>query len=74
MFSETDTTKIKVKVPPKEIVFIDMIIKAYEGLAVLSVDKKEKGLIYLDVTEGTKTDVIDIIEGLKKDIDINILK
>ncbi|MFW6389486.1 MAG: DUF4911 domain-containing protein [Halanaerobiales bacterium] len=74
MFNEIDTTKIKVKVPPKEIVFIDMIIKAYEGLAVLSVDKKEKGLIYLDVTEGTKTDVIDIIEGLKKDIDINILK
>lgn len=69
-----DTSRIKIKVPRKEIVFIDMLFKAYEGMAMVTVDRKEKGIIYLDVTEGTRRDVLDIIEDLSKKFYISILE
>lgn len=69
-----DTSRIKLKVPREEIVFIDMLFKAYEGLAMVTVGRKEKGIIYLDVTEGTKRDVLDIIEDLSKKFYISILE
>ncbi|ACL69342.1 DUF4911 domain-containing protein [Halothermothrix orenii] len=71
---DRDTQRIKVKVPPEEIVLIDMIFKASEGIATLTVDHKKKGVINLDVTEGTRADVMLILENLKKKIPLEILK
>ncbi|WP_230866976.1 MULTISPECIES: DUF4911 domain-containing protein [Halanaerobiaceae] len=69
-----DTREVMIKVPRKEIVFIDMLFKAYEGLAMVTVDKKEEGLIILDVTEGTKDDVLGILKNLQEKIPLQIIK
>lgn len=69
-----DTQQIKIKVPGDQIVFIDQLFKSYEGLAMVTVDHKNKGIIYLDVTEGTYSDVIDILRDLKERIPLIILE
>lgn len=69
-----DTQKIKIKVPRSEIVFIDQVFKSYEGLAMVTVDKREKGILYLDVTAGTKPDVLEILKDLKQKFPLNILE
>ncbi|MFW5980128.1 MAG: DUF4911 domain-containing protein [Halanaerobiales bacterium] len=74
MINEIDTHQIIIKIPPKEIVYVDMIFKAYEGLAMLTISKKEKGVIFLDVTEGTHDDVLKIIKNLKNKIPLEIIK
>lgn len=69
-----DTRKLMIKVPRKEIVFIDMLFKAYEGLAMVTVEKKKEGIIILDVTEGTKDDVLGILRNLQEKIPLQIIK
>ncbi|MFP4372015.1 MAG: DUF4911 domain-containing protein [Halanaerobium sp.] len=59
-----DTLKLRYEVDPKEINFIDMIIKAYEGVGKLNVDHDSPGEIWIDVTEGTKDEVKEIMADL----------
>lgn len=49
-----NTLKLRYKVDPKQINYIDMIIKAYEGIGIVNVDHDKKGEIWIDVTRGTK--------------------
>ncbi len=70
--TEEDTIRLRVKVPQEEIVFMDMLFKSYEGLAMVTVDRKEKGIINLDVTEGTREDVLNILMDLKQRIPLVI--
>ncbi|MFW6387028.1 MAG: DUF4911 domain-containing protein [Bacillota bacterium] len=62
--AETDTHKIVVEIPEEEIVFADMVFKSYPSLAELTINHDEPGVIYLDVTEGTRERVLDILEDL----------
>ncbi|ADQ14881.1 DUF4911 domain-containing protein [Halanaerobium hydrogeniformans] len=59
-----DTKKIRYKVDPKEINFIDMIIKAYEGIGTVNVDHDNPGQIWIDVTEGTEAEVKEVMADL----------
>ncbi len=68
-----DTERIKIKVPAEEVVFIDQLFKSYEGLAMVTTDHQEKGVVYLDVTEGTRNDVIGILKDLQNKIPLSIL-
>ncbi|HLV09382.1 MAG TPA: DUF4911 domain-containing protein [Halanaerobiales bacterium] len=72
MSTEKDTSRLKIKIPQKEIVFLDMLFKSYEGLAMVTVNKKEKGIIYLDVTEGTRGEVINILRDLQERMPLKI--
>lgn len=67
-----ETIRLKIKIPRKEIVFLDMIFKAYGGLALVTVDNLEKGSLFLDVTEGTMPDVLAILKDLQKRIPLSI--
>ncbi|MFW6381728.1 MAG: DUF4911 domain-containing protein [Bacillota bacterium] len=71
---EEDTHRITVKLPPEEIVFVDMVFKSYEGLARLSIDHDREGVITLDVTRGTHGDVVDILKDLQQQFPLKILK
>ncbi len=71
---ENDTQQIIVKVPHEQIVFIDMVFKSYEGLASVTVNQDEEEIIYIDVTEGTKKDVLKILRDFKKKFPLEILK
>ncbi|MFP4199269.1 MAG: DUF4911 domain-containing protein [Halanaerobium sp.] len=59
-----DTLKLRYEVDPEEINFIDMIIKAYEGIGTVNVDHQKPGEIWIDVTEGTKREVKEIMDDL----------
>ena len=72
-FQMEDTERIEVKVPQEEIVFIDMVFKSHEGLASLTVDHSREGVIYLDVTEGTRSDVLKILDYLSRQFPVKIL-
>lgn len=74
MFQEEDTHQIIIKAPPEEIVYIDMIFKAYGGLCMLTISHEEKGVIFLDVTEGTHDDVLRIVKDLGSKFPIEIIK
>ena len=74
LLEEKDTQQITIKAPKEEIVFIDMICKSYEGLAEVNVSSDKEGVIHLNVTEGTKKDVIEILKDLQNDFSLKILK
>ena len=71
---ENDTKQIVIKIPQEEIVFVDMVFKSYEGLAMLTENHDEEGVVYLDVTEGTRDDVLKILAELAKEFPVKIIK
>lgn len=68
-----DTLKLRYKVDPKEINFIDMIIKAYEGIGIVNVDHDAPGEIWIDVTEGTKQEVKEVMADLGKQFKVELI-
>ncbi|GAB6139234.1 DUF4911 domain-containing protein [Halanaerobaculum tunisiense] len=72
----TSTSTIKVTVPKQELVFVDKIIKAYEGLAMVTVEgtEGEIGVLKLEVTPGTREDILKILYDLQKKVDLDIVK
>lgn len=70
--AEKDTSQLIIKVPPEEVVFLDQLFKSYEGLAMVTVSKTEKGVICLDVTAGTRDDVLEILTRLKREINLSL--
>jgi len=71
---KNDTKQIVIKIPQEEIVFVDMVFKSYEGLAMLTENHDEEGVVYLDVTEGTRDDVLKILAELAKEFPVKIIK
>jgi hypothetical protein len=70
---ELNTKRIVAKIPQEEIVFVDMVFKSFEGIAMLTVSKDDSGEIYLDVTEGTKDLVLDILDDLSNKFEVKII-
>ena len=68
-----DTLKLRYQVDPKEINYIDMIIKAYEGIGKVNVDHDNPGQIWIDVTEGTKTEVKEIMADLAHNFKVKLI-
>jgi hypothetical protein len=68
-----DTIQIKIRVNKKDIVFVDMIFKAYEGLAMVTISKSNKGLLCLDFSEENYYDIMEILRNLKEKIFLEIV-
>ncbi|MFN2341623.1 MAG: DUF4911 domain-containing protein [Halanaerobium sp.] len=68
-----DTLKLRYEVDPQEINFIDMIIKAYEGVGTVNVDHDNPGQIWIDVTAGTKTEVKEIMADLGQKFKVELI-
>jgi hypothetical protein len=68
-----DTLKLRYEVDPKEINYIDMIIKAYEGVGTVNVDHDNPGEIWIDVTEGTKSEVKEIMADLGEKFKVELI-
>ena len=69
-----ETSRLKVKLPREEIVFLDMLFKSYGGLALLTVDHGEKETVLLDFTEGCRGDVLKILKDLQTRIPLKIFE
>ncbi len=72
--TEEDTHRIVIRIPEEEIIFVDMVLKSYEGLAMLTIDHDRKGIVNLDVTEGTRERVLDILQDFNRQFPVEILK
>ena len=70
---QKDTLKLRYKVDTSEINFIDMIIKAYEGIGIVNVDHDALGEIWIDVTEGTKQEVKEVMADLGKQFKVELI-
>lgn len=68
-----NTLKLRYKVDPKQINYIDMIIKAYEGVGTVNVDHDKKGEIWIDVTEGTQKEVKEIMKDLGQEFKVELI-
>ena len=69
-----ETINISVEVEAQELDFVNKLLKSYEGLVfvtVVGIDG-EVGRLELEVTAGTKEDVIEILADLKKRMELNI--
>ncbi|RCW61210.1 DUF4911 domain-containing protein [Halanaerobium sp. ST460_2HS_T2] len=68
-----DTLKLRYEIDPTEINYIDMIIKAYEGVGIVNVDHDNPGEIWIDVTEGTKNEVKEIMSDLGQEFKVRLI-
>ncbi len=71
---EKDTKKLRYKVDKTEINFIDMIIKAYEGIGTVNVDHDNPAQIWIDVTEGTEKEVKEVMEDLSEKFYVELIE
>ncbi len=71
---EKDTQQIKVRVPREQIVFMDMVFKSYEGLASLTICPEGENIIVLDVTSGTRDDVLEILKDFGEQFPVEIIE
>ena len=69
-----DTLEMKVLIPPEEIVFVDMVFKSYEGIAMLNLDNKREGLVVLDYTPGTRKIVKEVLADLGEKFEAEIIE
>jgi len=68
-----DTLKLRYEVDSTEINFIDMIIKAYEGIGKVNVDHDNPGQIWIDVTAGTKKEVKEVMADLGQKFKVELI-
>lgn len=73
MIKMENTLKLRYIVDPKEINYIDMIIKAYEGIGIVNVDHNNPGQIWIDVTRGTKSEVKEIMADLSSEFKVELI-
>ncbi len=69
-----DTLEMKVLIPQEEIVFVDMVFKSYEGIAMLNLDNKREGLVVLDYTPGTRKIVKEVLADLGEKFEVEIIE
>ena len=62
--------KIKIKINPKEIAYLDNIIQGYDGLALVTTIDAAAGIVVVHVTPGTKTDTLNILTNFPREIEI----
>jgi len=69
-----DTITIKIEVEKSEMAFVDKIIKAYEGLAMVTVVGGERGLMKLEVPPSNKQEIIEILDDLANKVKLKIVE
>lgn len=68
MKMKLETTTHYYRVDRREIAFIKFIIEAYEGLAVISTEDAQKGIMKFAVAPGCESEFCELITSLKKDV------
>ena len=65
-----DPLKIPVQVKKEEIVYIDRIIEGYGHLGLVTTVDGKKGLVFVQVTYGTKGEILEILANFPKEIKV----
>lgn len=65
-----DPCRIPILIDPKLIVFLDEIMEGYSHLGFVTTIDGKKGLTMLQVTDGTKPEVMQILKNFPHDLKI----
>lgn len=61
---ELNLLSLYLRIRPNRIHFLKFILEAYEGLAVLSVDRPKEGIIYIRFDPNNGQEVIALLDSL----------
>jgi hypothetical protein len=68
-----DTHSRFFRVHRKDIAYFKFIIESYEGMAVMRTKDPQEAIVELMVAPGWEKDVDEILEGLRKEIPIELI-
>ncbi len=68
-----EVIRIKARVNKEDIVYIDGLFESYENLAVVRTIDPDEALIELLVSPSFISETSDLLEALKKEIDLEII-
>ena len=63
-----ESIKKQYRVDRREIYFLKNILEAYDGIAMLTTDDPEQGIVTLHISPGCEVDVNSLLQDLKKNI------
>lgn len=69
-----DTIRILARIAKKEIVYVNSLIEAYEGMAVMRTVNAERGLVEFQVSPHYLDDMQLLLKALSREISITLLK
>lgn len=69
-----DTIRILARIAKKEIIYVNSLIEAYEGMAVMRTVNAERGLIEFQVSPHYLDDMQLLLKALSREISISLLK
>lgn len=62
--TQKNLTSLYLRIRPNRIHFLKFILEAYEGLAVLSVDRPKEGLVFIRFDNGNSKEVFALLDSL----------
>lgn len=68
-----DTQSRYFRIDRKDIAYFKFIIESYEGMAVVRTHNAKEAVVELMIAPGWEKDVEEVIEGLRKEIRIEIM-
>ncbi len=68
-----DTQSRYLRLRRKDIAYFKFIIESYEGMAIVRTKDPYEAVVELMVAPGWEKDVDDVLEGLRKEIPIELL-
>jgi hypothetical protein len=68
-----ETRTLRARVPPEDIGFVNALVDAYEGYALMRTRNREKGIVEFWVAPEAYADVRWILEGLAEEVGLEIL-
>jgi hypothetical protein len=68
-----DTRSRFLRVRPKDIAYFKFIIESYEGMAVVRTKDPREAVVELMIAPGWEKDVDEILEGMRKEMPIELL-
>lgn len=69
-----DTIRILARIAKKEIIYVNSLMEAYEGMAVMRTVNAERGLVEFQVSPHYLDDMQLLLKALSREISITLLK
>ena len=68
-----ESIRIKVKIPKKDIIYIDGLFESYENFGIVTTIDPKEGVVELLISPSFLTETNELLEALKKEIGLQII-
>lgn len=69
-----ETRTLRARIPPEDIGFVNALLDAHEGYALMRTRNREKGIVELWVAPEVYEEVRRILEGIAQEVALEILE